>query len=331
MTETVVMMIAVFLASQLLLYGYRELALRKFWLDLPNERSSHSTPTPGGAGLCLAAVFLVASAYLFFSGKLSSELSWLCGLSWIMATTGWFDDRVELSRRIRAAIYLAISLLYVNVVTEHSVVWLQFALALFVFAFVNAFNFMDGIDGIAASQVLFYTVAFLFVSTGAIEVDLQLVLLLVATLAVAFLLWNWSPASLFLGDSGSLFFGFLLVAIAVHADETKLLSLFSSMILLATFVADSSVTLLCRLLNGERIQDAHRTHLYQLLAACWGSHARVVTLYAGVNITVLLPVALISQAHTSWATILFVATYAILCAIVWFYRTRLLSSMIEKI
>ncbi|MEM8500871.1 MAG: glycosyltransferase family 4 protein [Pseudomonadota bacterium] len=331
MNETAVMMIAVFMGSQLLLYGYRELALRKLWLDLPNERSSHSTPTPGGAGLCLAAVFLVASAYLYFSGKLSSELSWMCVLSLIMAMTGWFDDRVELPRRIRAAIYLAISLLLVNGVTEHYAVWLLIALALFMFAFVNAFNFMDGIDGIAASQVMFYAVAFLLLSSDAIEGSFQLVLFLLATLSAAFLLWNWSPARLFLGDSGSLFFGFLLAAIAVYSDEISLLSLFSSLILLATFIADSSVTLLCRLLNGERIQDAHRTHLYQLLARYWGSHARVVILYAGVNITVLLPVALISETHASWATILFVTTYAILCAIVWFYRTRLLSSMIEKI
>lgn len=331
MTETVVLITAIFLGSQLLLYAYRELALRRHWLDIPNERSSHSAPTPGGAGLCLAVVFLLASAYLFVAGVLSSEIMWLCGLSLIMAMTGWFDDRYCLSRRIRAVIYLVAAVLFVNGVTEHVAAWWLIALALLIFAFVNAFNFMDGIDGIAASQVLFYAVAFLFMSTGTINADFQLVLFFVATLAAAFLLWNWSPARLFLGDSGSLFFGFLLAAISVFADELSVLSLFSSAILLATFVADSSVTMLCRLLNGERIQDAHRSHLYQLLAKHWGSHARVVILYAAVNITVLLPVALISEAQASWATILFVATYAILCAIVCFYRTRLLSSMIEKI
>ena len=88
MTETVVLITAIFLGSQLLLYAYRELALRRHWLDIPNQRSSHSAPTPGGAGLCLAVVFLLASAYLFVAGVLSSEIMWLCGLSLIMAMTG---------------------------------------------------------------------------------------------------------------------------------------------------------------------------------------------------------------------------------------------------
>lgn len=331
MTEIAVLITVVFLGSQLLLYVYRELALRKHWLDIPNERSSHTAATPGGAGLCLAILFSLATAYLFASGQLSSEILWLYGLPLIMALTGWFDDRYTLSRRVRAAIYLLCAVLFLNIVSEQYSFWVLLAFALFIFAFVNAFNFMDGIDGIAASQALFYSVACLVASKATVETDLLLVLLLVATLSAAFLLWNWSPARLFLGDSGSLFFGFLLAAIAVFASESSVLSMFSSLILLAAFIADSSVTLLCRLLNGERIHDAHRTHLYQLLARKWGTHSRVVMLYTVVNITVLLPLAVISEVHTSQATILCIATYTILCAIVWFYRTRLLSSLIEKI
>lgn len=331
MTDIVVLMAGVFLLSQLFLYVYRRLALRQHWLDVPNERSSHSAPTPGGAGLCLAIVFLLAHVYLMVVDHMSVSIMWQSGLALIMAFTGWLDDRLSLSRRLRAAIYLTCAFVFVNVVATQAAAWQLLLLILFVFAFVNAFNFMDGIDGIAASQSLFFAVAFQLVVGGAVDTDLRLVLLTIATLSATFLLWNWSPAKLFLGDSGSMFFGFLLAGIAVYADQLRTLPIFCSLILLAAFIADSSVTLFMRLLNGERVQDAHRSHLYQLLATRWGSHSRVVLVYAVVNITVLLPIALLSHAHPAWAAILCIVTYAILCAIVWFYRTRLLSSAIEKI
>ncbi|MFK7730480.1 MAG: glycosyltransferase family 4 protein [Pseudomonadales bacterium] len=331
MNEMIVLIAAVFAASQVLLYVYRQIAIRQHWLDIPNERSSHTAPTPGGAGLFLAIVFSTAAAYLWVSGKLSPEIVWLYVMPPIMALMGWIDDRFAVSRRIRAAVYLFCAILFVNGISDNNSFWVLLALAVFVFAFVNAFNFMDGIDGIAASQVLFYAVAFIVVCTGPLEMDLQSLLILLATISAAFLFWNWSPAWLFMGDSGSLFFGFLLAATAVYAAEISALSLLSSLILLASFIADSSVTLLSRLLNGERIQDAHRTHLYQLLARKWGSHARVVILYTAVNITVLLPVAVVSETHPSLAAILCIASYAVLCSIVWVYRTRLLSSLIEEI
>ncbi len=331
MTELLLMLLCVFLLSHCLLSIYRRLALRRHWLDVPNARSSHAVPVPGGAGLCLAIAFLFASVYLFIEGQMPAPILWLHSLSLMMALTGWLDDRLALSRRLRAIIYLLCAVLFVRFGTLESVTLLLLCLALFLFAFVNAFNFMDGIDGIAAAQVLFFALAFQCVAAGDLDSGLRLTLGLMATLAAAFLFWNWSPARVFLGDSGSLFFGFLLAGSAVYADRAEIVPILSSSILLAVFIADSAVTLLARLIGGERIQDAHRTHLYQLLAQHWGSHSRVVLVYSVVNITVLLPIALLSQAHPTWAAILCAVTYAILCAIVWFYRSHLLPSSAEKI
>ena len=169
---------------------------------------------------------------------------------------------------------------------------------------INLYNFMDGIDGIAASQALFMLLADPW-SVGS---------LIIAAATAGFLVHNWAPARIFMGDAGSLFLGFSILAVAglditghlTWLREAQLtgetdvsagygIPVTSWMILGALFITDATVTLLRRLLSGQRVGDAHRSHAYQRLSRHWNSHARVTLVYCLINVLWLLPLAALAR------------------------------------
>jgi Fuc2NAc and GlcNAc transferase len=157
---------------------------------------------------------------------------------------------------------------------------------------LNLFNFMDGIDGIAASEAAFAAasaalLAMWLGSAGAYP----LFCLLLAAACIAFLHWNWAPARLFMGDAGSIPLGFLLACLSLQGQLSGALPLVSWLILLAVFIADATYTLCWRALQKERLTEAHARHLYQRLARHWRSHSRVVWAMLAYNLLWLLPLA----------------------------------------
>jgi Fuc2NAc and GlcNAc transferase len=167
---------------------------------------------------------------------------------------------------------------------------------------LNLFNFMDGIDGIAGVEGLFLALAggglALF---DAAAPGFAMICFGFGAACAGFLVWNWAPASIFMGDAGSGFVGYLIAVLAVAAGFRDPAGLWVWLILGGVFFVDATITLLRRLLRGEKPHEAHRTHVYQRLSRAWGSHARVSLAVTAVNLLWLLPWAVAAKFHPALA------------------------------
>jgi Fuc2NAc and GlcNAc transferase len=267
----------------------RNLAL----LHAPNDRSSHVDPTPHGGGLGIVVAGLLAAAWL---GMMDSATGLkVMGLSMTIALLGLWDDMHPLAAAPR--------LLVQTLACGAAAAWLGDAsgmaeLLLILIAgvwWVNLFNFMDGIDGLAAAQALFMLIAGALLAASFAPESAQLVtwrwMWLLAAATGGFLLHNWPPAKIFMGDVGSTFLGFVLFALALVSHREGWMPFSAWMILGALFVVDATITLLTRVYRGERWYEAHRSHVYQQLARKWGAHLPVTLLATAINLGCLAPLA----------------------------------------
>jgi Fuc2NAc and GlcNAc transferase len=292
------------LAAALGTYAMRGYALRRL-LDLPNDRSSHQVPTPRGGGLAIVAAFALAAVQMHGLGLIPFD--WLMALAGALpvAAIGFWDDHGHVPARWRLVAQFAAagwSLWWLGGVPALDLVGHRYALGglgvplglLFIAWVLNLFNFMDGIDGIAGTEAI--TVALSAAGLawlapeqarpGSGEAALAL-----AAATLGFLLWNWPPAKIFMGDVGSGCVGFLLGLLAVRMAASGELSLAVWLILLGVFMADATFTLTRRMATGQRWHQAHRSHAYQRAARRWGSHRRVTLAVLAINLLWLLPLA----------------------------------------
>ncbi len=270
----------------------------------PNARSSHDRPTPSGGGLGIVAGGTVAALSTAMSTPWPTLMVLVAGL--VIAAIGFVDDRrpVPFAYRLAAQFVLAAMLVALGIPAAQLVDGIGLPLPWAVLAllavigtvyWINLFNFMDGIDGLAAGQaaVMLAGAALLAVWANPVllAVPVYWWLLASAAAAASFLVLNWAPARIFMGDAGSTFLGLLIAFFALATIALGWLSLWQWLILSALFVADGTVTLLRRLALGEKITQAHRRHAYQRLSRRWGSHARATSFYLGINLLWLLPLA----------------------------------------
>ena len=279
---------------------------RPGWLAEVNERSSHAAPTPTMGGLMIV---LVVSAYLIYLWSLDIEMGAALLTGGVaMAAVGLWDDLSPLSARIRLPVHMlaAAGVLSVLGFDSFSVVW---CLALLGFVwFVNLFNFMDGIDGIATAQALVFCLGVQWL-VGPVPGWSGELLWVTISASVAFLAFNWPPAKIFMGDVGSGFLGFLIAAMVMHLWMTDVLPLITSMILLAGFWFDATYTLCVRILTQQRFTQAHRSHLYQRLADRKG-HQWTTSAYLLFVCVWLVPLAWLSLHEPAWAIWVLIAAVA---------------------
>lgn len=292
---TILLFALAFAASWLGVAIFRRWSLARDLLDVPNERSSHSAPTPRGGGLIIVLVCLFGylAIYLIFAVPFSK--GYFIG-ALMVAVVSWLDDLYSLPFWSRLIIHVAaagvlvadlgvwhFAVLYPSfeinfgtvlgaILTIGWVVWL-----------LNAYNFMDGIDGIAALQALVAGVAW---AVFGFYFNLQGSFLfagVVACVSLGFLLHNWQPARIFMGDVGSAFLGFTLAAMPLlfGAERQGRMAVLPTIAVLFVwfFVFDTIFTLLRRAVNRERVWEAHRGHLYQRMVIDGMSHREVTTLY----------------------------------------------------
>ena len=292
-----------FVASIAFCWLYLSYARRKQWLDNPNHRSSHINATPHGGGLAIFAAFGMGFIlYAMQATAIDLGLVPLVIATFVLVIIGWIDDLKPLSVSLRISFYIAVCVAVVGwTLADLSPGQISWLLPLAVFGLLwslNLYNFMDGIDGLAATQCFLACacVALLvFVTAGA--GSYVAVCLLLAVSHLGFLFFNWPPARLFMGDAGSVPTGFLLGALALYGHVNGLLPLASWLILLAGFIVDASWTLLVRLFTGQPVTQPHRQHLYQRLSRHWGSHMSVDMLLLALNAFWLFPLA---WAATGW-------------------------------
>ena len=274
-------------------------------VDRPNSRSSHSTPTPRGGGLSMVTVMTCGAIVLYAAGWLSLPMATVLvigGLS--VAAVGFCDDVRSVPIAFRMSVHIGAAVLAVYCLGGSSTIHVgqlvvnlgAVAPALRVIAIIwvlNLFNFMDGIDGIAASEAVFILLGaaglgLFLAQCSPTQVTLALV---VGAACLGFLRWNWSPAAIFMGDVGSGYLGYVIAVIAVDSSQTSAINVFAWLILGGVFIVDATVTLVRRLIRRERVYQAHRTHAYQWLARRWGSHSRVTIAVIIINLVWLLPCA----------------------------------------
>jgi Fuc2NAc and GlcNAc transferase len=159
---------------------------------------------------------------------------------------------------------------------------------------INVFNFMDGIDGIAGSMAVFAACAGGALAWAAGNTPTTMIAFMLAGSVSGFLIWNWPPARIFMGDVGSGFLGFVLGTLIILNMQHNSSNAWVWVILLGVFLADSTTTLIRRIALGKRWWQAHRSHAYQHLARRWGSHRKVVLLALCTDIFWLLPLAILA-------------------------------------
>ncbi|MDD5757676.1 MAG: glycosyltransferase family 4 protein [Desulfobulbaceae bacterium] len=287
----------------LLLTGViRAYAIKRSLLDHPNHRSSHTLPTPRGGGLAIVVVFL--SSLLLWQQGLNGALCWamIVGGS-LIAAVGWLDDCRHVSVVLRLAVHVlavAMGLYWLGGVPSSPLVgWLipvgvllTAMTGLWLVWLLNLFNFMDGIDGLAAMEASFVALAAALLLSGHGGWSHEAKMLIFFALScLGFLVWNWPRAKVFMGDVGSGFLGYVLGMAAVVTVQAGTLILPAWLILLAAFWIDATITLLGRMVNGERWWAAHCSHAYQGAARRYGSHKKVTVAVLCLNCLWLLPLA----------------------------------------
>ncbi|MEP0807038.1 MAG: glycosyltransferase family 4 protein [Chloroflexota bacterium] len=279
----------------------RRYAERRQILDHPNERSSHSMPTPRGGGL--AIVLLVTGAGLWSM----SEADWkrslvyiLCGL--VIAFLGWRDDLHSLSPRVRFAVQGLVAaasiwgLGYFESVTIPLFGKLQLGAVgivitfLWIIGLTNAYNFMDGIDGMAGGVAFAAGLGWALLTANISYLTNSFVFwvaLAIAASSLGFLLHNWHPAKIFMGDVASTFLGYSFAVMPMLASNQEGDALMLGTLLLWTFIMDAGVTFIRRALKRENVFAAHRTHLYQRLVIGGYPHSQVSVMYIVLTLVAL--------------------------------------------
>lgn len=283
-------------------------------LDVPNDRSSHRQATPRGGGIAIAVTVSAALMILALRGSIDHQLFWallLGGLA--VATVGFMDDRGGVPAGLRLTVHLLAALWAVHLLGGFTTVQLgehvthlsrltgTILAVLGIGWTVNLFNFMDGTDGIAASEALFVAAAGALLAMTTNDAGVAAAAWVFAFACGGFLGWNWAPAKMFLGDVGSGYLGYVIAVLALADSARQPAHIWAWLVLGGVFFVDASVTLVRRAWRGERLHEAHRQHAYQRLARRWGSHAKVAAAVLLVNLLWLFPWAIFAARHPPWA------------------------------
>ncbi len=325
---TTLTFIGTLILSAYLTAVFRRYAVNRQMIDIPNARSSHTTPTPRGGGIAIIAclfLLIAGAASAQFIDLYSSALA--CISLGLVAAIGFMDDHKPLASHWRLIIHLLSASLFVYCIPQLPSLPLPYgnleftglSLGLLILTLawlINLYNFMDGIDGIAgieACSVLFGAATLLWLNN---EPLWSLKLGLLTAPVLGFLIWNWPPAKIFMGDTCSGTLGLLLGLLAlISASETSL-NLWSWAILLAIFITDASWTLATRIITGQDWHQPHHSHSYQILSRKYQSHRAITLGVALINSLWLLPMAWLATQHNSLGVYICTAAYlplALIC------------------
>ncbi|QWP75010.1 lipopolysaccharide biosynthesis protein [Lysobacter sp. K5869] len=271
----------------------RAYALRSRLIDQPGERRSHSVATPRGGGIAIVIALLVATLSLALKFPAYAGLASAFGIGLLLvAAIGWVDDHRPLSPWLRLAVHvLAAAVLAAGIWLLRGEAWVALAAFVFAVGLTNVWNFMDGINGLAASQAALVALA-LAGFGGPVWSWLALALL---AACVGFLPFNFPRARIFMGDVGSGAIGYAVAGLGALA-ATGLDAWHAALMLipLAAFMVDSSLTLLRRVRRGERWWTPHTQHAYQVWARRAG-HVRVTLAYAIFTLLSLVSLHLVTE------------------------------------
>jgi len=287
----------------------------------PNYRSLHQKVIPRGAGLAVAFAALLGYLYLYFDGGLTtSQLMVYVVGGVLVAAMGAADDRLDIRARYRMPFQFLTAgwICYwfgglTPIDMNHAVLDLgpfgHAALVVVLVWFYNLYNFIDGIDGMASSATVFICAAMGVILFSQDELTLGMILALLGVSSAAFLLFNWPPARMFLGDAGSSFMAYILSAVFVESLWRDSAVIWAWLIAGGFYFADTTLTTTVRLLTVPGWYRPHRSHAYQNLARVWNSHLRVLLLVMSINLLWVIPMLLLALKYETWAIGITVLAY----------------------
>jgi Fuc2NAc and GlcNAc transferase len=269
---------------------YKKIAIRFDIVANPNYRTLHEFPVPRGGGVVFSLFFISFIVILWSIDKLSDQVLFILGVGGFIATLfGFIDDVKNIRAKVKLIIQLLISIWAVYFLYENGVSSLDWSLVFiipvclfFMIWMMNAYNFMDGIDGMAASGAIFssLTIALVLFLTGG-PIELMLIFAMIVAAVSGFIVFNWPPASVFMGDAGSVFLGYIFGVLLLFTVFSADLSIWIWLTVFGYFFADTTVTQIMRVVLVKKWYLAHRSHAYQNLARVTSSHLKVV---GGVNL-----------------------------------------------
>jgi len=280
--------ILLLILSFILTYQIKNYAIKKSLVDIPNDRSSHTTPTPHGGGIAIAISWFLGISYLFYFDDIDSSLYYSLMVGVIISSVSYLDDLFELSAKLRLLVQAFVAMLGLYFIggldsvdfglftISNQILTTLFAFFMIVW-FINLYNFLDGIDGYAGSEAVFLGLV------GFILFNDSLFLVLVFSV-LGFLVWNWHKAKIFMGDVGSTLLGYNVAIFTIYYTNQNSMNLWAWVILFGIFWFDATLTLFRRYKNGEKLSQAHRKHLYQRAVQSGLAHDRVVIYSIFINI-----------------------------------------------
>jgi Fuc2NAc and GlcNAc transferase len=285
-------LLVVFFVCLLLIFIYKKLAIKFKILANPNFRSLHESPIPNGGGVVFSFVFSICVLILWLLDEVSNLIIMLFFYGALVATFfGFLDDLKNISAKKKLIVQILISgwTLYCldgglifgfEKIPEIASLLISIFLLVWI---INAYNFMDGIDGLALSGATFFsglTAFILYLNNGSSE--LIILLLLLMTCSASLLVFNWPPATIFMGDAGSIFLGYVFGAIILLTIMSNDISISTWLVVFGYFFGDTTMTQIMRVVLVKKWYKAHRSHAYQNLARITNSHSKItmsVTLY----------------------------------------------------
>lgn len=307
-----------FVVSVLLTAASLGYARRRGLVDLPGKRRSHTVPTPrgGGAGIVAAALLVGLPAWYWFDPVAQwGQIAAVAVAVIAVALIGWRDDHAPLPVLPRLAVHLGAALLVGASVlaaragTAPQWWWALLPLAFVLIGFINAHNFMDGIDGILGQQGLFVMLGYGLLAQSASYSGVAALAFATAAGCLGFLIFNSPPARIFMGDVGSGTLGLMIGAVAALLVQRNPAMLWPCLILSSAFLVDSGLTLARRMLGGQRWYAPHRQHLYQWLVRVKWSHARTDAAYLIWNLAIAAPLAWLATSWPEGGWLCFVMAY----------------------
>lgn len=309
-----------FVLSFVLTYLMRMYAFKKNIIDNPNERSSHTMPTPRGGGVAVVISYLLSLAGLVYLGYLTPSIGIIVIVAgFIIALLGFLDDHGHINALVRLAIHFLVAIgvvvalggfTEVTIFNDLKLGFIANIIAvLFLVWLLNLYNFMDGINGIASIEAITSVLSMALIYWVLNSALNSQVLSLMAATVFGFMLWNFPKAKIFMGDACSGFLGLVLGIWALYALKQDIDLFCAWVICLGVFIVDATFTLIRRVLNGHKMYDAHRSHAYQYASRKYQSHTKATLGVLTINLLWLLPMAYLAATKVIMPELVIVIAY----------------------
>ena len=323
--------IFIFTSFLLTLFGihyYCKIAIKYKILAYTNFRTLHDNVMPRGGGIVFSLIFILAVLTLSLTNNIDCNTIYAICVGGIGAMAlGFIDDVINLTKRYKFILQWCLAIwimLCFNgeylVAPEWMPVWFSIFFTLFSLVWlINLYNFMDGIDGMAISgsvSICVTLIIVLLISSGPKEIIL--IFSLLATCSFAFLIYNWPPAKIFMGDSGSIFLGYIFGVLIIKTTLAGDINIWTWLIVFGYFVGDTTTTTIMRIFLVRNWYGEHQSHAYQNLARIWGSHSKMTRYMLIFHFLWLLPLAIWSTINSELAPL--ATFFAIFPAIIWTFK-----------